>query len=197
VRLLAATVIALVACSGGKTDPPPRPPPPVPIVKHTPPAGVTTITGFDPLSGMHLDDDGHRTDTPQPAVVQPAHAGHPVDITLRSSPSGAEVAVDGRNVGATPTFSTVIADGSEHEFTFVLPHHTVARYRFVPVTSGVLHARLEPVIDEPPSGAEGDDDSPEAAPTPGAGSELVAPPPAPVAKPDAAAPSPNGFGPQP
>jgi hypothetical protein len=191
----ACALLLIAACSGGKTDAPPKP---QPAGKHAPAdrqPGVTTISGFDPQSGMHLDDDGHRTDPPQPAVVSPAHAGHPIDITLRSSPPGAEVAVDGRNVGTTPTFSSVIADGSEHEFTFVLAHHTVARYRFVPITSGVIHARLEPVADEPPPT---DDDAPEGLPVPGAGSELVAPPPAPVAKPDATAPTATpGFGPQP
>ena len=168
-----------------------RPPPPAP--------GVTTISGFDPSSGMHLDDDGHRSDVLQPATVAPAHAGKPVDITLRSSPSGAEASVDGRVVGTTPTFSSVMADGAAHEFTFVLPHHTVARYRFVPITSGVIHARLEPVPDEPPPQGD-DDDAPETAPEPAAGSVLVDPPPAPV-RPDALAPSQptpsQGLGPPP
>jgi hypothetical protein len=180
---------ALAACSSSK----PVDPPPQPLAKHAPvpaPPGVKVISGFDPASGMHVDDDGRRTDVPVPASVQPAHAGHPIDVTLRSSPPGAQVAVDGSNVGATPTFATVMADGSPHEFVFTLAHHSVARYRFVPVTSGVLHARLEQVADEPPT----DDDSP---PDPVPGVDLVAPPPAPVAKPDATPPAPSGLGPQP
>jgi hypothetical protein len=187
--------VVLAACSSGKSDVPVKP---IVAIKHAPTSpGVTTIAGFDPASGLHLDEDGHRTDTPQPTTVSPAHAGKPVDITLRSSPSGAEVAVDGKVVGNTPTFSSVMADGGAHEFTFMLPHHTVARYRFVPVTSGVIHARLDPVIDEPPQQA--DDDSPESAPAPAAGSDLVNPPPSPV-KPDAVAPPSTptqGLGPQP
>jgi hypothetical protein len=194
---LGVALVLVAACGSGKSDAPVKP---VAPVKHAPatPPGITTISGFDPASGLHVDDDDtHHTDTPQPFTVAAAHAGKPVDITLRSSPTGAEVAVDGRVVGTTPAYSSVMADGGAHEFTFMLPHHTVARYRFVPVTSGVLHARLEPVIDEPPQQA--DDDSPESAPVPGAGSDLVNPAPAPV-RPDAIAPQPTpsqGLGPQP
>lgn len=187
----------IAACSVGKSDPAPKQG--SGSARHAPsdaPPGVTTITGFDPNSGMHVDDDGHHTEIPQPAVVQPTHAGRPIDLTLRSSPPGSQVAVDGRIVGTTPTFSSVVADGSEHEFTFTLPHHTVARYRFVPITSGVIHARLEPVADEP--AADPDDDAPEGAPVPGAGSELVNPMPSPMAKPDALpTPPTGGMGPQP
>ena len=53
----------------------------------------------------------------------------------------AGVAVDGVRLGATP----VVWDGDggvPHEFTFVLAGHTLARYRFVPVTNGVVHGRL-------------------------------------------------------
>ena len=197
---VAVAIVVVAACSSGKstTDVPVKP---IVPLKHGSAAqpGITTISGFDPASGMHLDDDGdgRRTDTPQPATVAAAHAGRPVDITLRSSPSGAEASVDGRVVGNTPTFSSVMADGAAHEFTFVLPHHTVARYRFVPITSGVIHARLDPVVDEPPGQA--DEDSPESSPAPAAGSVLVNPPPAPV-RPDAIAPQPTpsqGLGPQP
>ena len=186
-KVIAALVLA--ACS---SKPAAEPPPGV--AKHVPvdaPPGIKVISGFDPSSGLHVDDDGHRNDVPQPATVQPAHAGKPIDVTLRSSPPGAQVAVDGSNVGTTPTFASVIADGSPHEFTFTLPHHTVARYRFVPVTSGVLHARLEQVTEEP--AAIDDEDA-----TPPPGADLVAPPPAPVKPPDAsAAPQPQGLGPQP
>ena len=183
-----ALLCVWAACGTSKPSADPPPPP-----KHVPadaPAGIKVISGFDPASGMHVDDDGRRTDVSQPASVSPAHAGKPIDVTLRSSPPGASVAVDGTNVGTTPTFASVIADGSPHEFTFTLPHHTVARYRFVPVTSGVLHARLEPVTEEP---VILDDEEPESAP----GADLVAPPPAPVAKPDATAPTSPGLGPQP
>jgi hypothetical protein len=171
--------------------------------------GITKISGFDPSTNMHLDDDPNAPPpAPQPAVVQPTHAGHAIDITLRSTPPGAQVMVDGTNMGVAPTFWSGQADGSPHEFTFVLAGHAVARYRFVPVTSGVIHARLEAVTDEPDAGV--DDDGANGAPVPGAGAVLVNPPPAPVARPDApaiappptvlspdAAPAATGIGPQP
>ena len=107
--------------------------------------GITAIPGFDPASGMHLDDDnpGH------PVARKPqTHAGHPIDVTLRSSPTGAMAAVDGIQIGITPTYWAGEANGREHEFTFVLDGHATARYRFVPVTSGVIHGHLEPVAEE-------------------------------------------------
>jgi len=86
--------------------------------------GITAIPGFDPASGMHLDDD---------------NPGHP---------AGAMAAVDGIQIGITPTYWAGEANGREHEFTFVLDGHATARYRFVPVTSGVIHGHLEPVAEE-------------------------------------------------
>lgn len=66
-------------------------------------------------------------------------------LTLRSTPSGAEVAVDGRTVGRTPVIHEVPADGREHEFTFLLPGHDMERYRMIPVRDGVVHATLKPL----------------------------------------------------
>ncbi len=204
-KLELLVLAAAAACSSGSAPEaakkvPPRPPHDAGL------PGITKISGFDPSSGMHLDDDTPHP--PQPAVVQPAHAGHPIDITLRSTPSGAQVMVDGTPVGTAPTFWSGTADGSPHEFTFMLAGHAVARYRFVPVTSGVIHARLEPVTEEPDAGV---DDDGTAGAVPGAGAVLVNPPPAPVAKPDAPAVAPpptvvspdatsapaGGMGPQP
>ena len=64
---------------------------------------------------------------------------------LKSDPSGATVLVDGENLGQTPKYWSGVADGSEHEFAFTKPDYALARYRFVPITSGVLHATLERV----------------------------------------------------
>jgi hypothetical protein len=103
------------------------------------------------VPGTHLDDDAlpHL----RPATAAPPHApARPIDITLRSSPPGARATVDGVPIGATPTFWTGDANGKEHEFTFVLDgrqangqRYSVARYRFVPVTSGIIHVKLEPL----------------------------------------------------
>lgn len=55
--------------------------------------------------------------------------------------------VDGVVVGTTPTYWSGTAAGRQHEFTFTLAEYQVAHYRFVPVTSGVIHARLIPIGD--------------------------------------------------
>jgi hypothetical protein len=91
---------------------------------------------------------------PSPPRSRPAapHAAHPIEIVLRSSPPGATAAVDGVPSGPTPTYWAGDADGREHEFTFVLSGYASARYRFVPITSGVVHARLEAVTDEADAG---------------------------------------------
>ena len=167
--------------------------------------GSTTIGTFDPASGMHLDDDG----VPVGASGQPLPIGalpgrpkgrpaRPIDVILRSSPPGARAAVDGTPIGVTPTYWSGDADGREHEFTFVLAKYAVARYRFVPITSGVVHARLDPIADDRP----GANLEPLIAPrlAPDAGIPAVPPvivrtPPPPVAPPptvltpDAAAPA--------
>jgi hypothetical protein len=182
VRLCAALAI-LAACSPGQSadDSPSKPAKRVWLDAGTP--GVTTIHGYDPASGMHLDEGGdHRPITP-PAS---SRAARPIDVMLRSTPSGAQVSVDGVPLGYTPAYWPGQADGREHEFVFVLAGHATARYRFVPVSSGVIHTRLERIAEEP-SGA---DRAPEGAPVPGEGSALVNPPPAPVAPKDASAPAP-------
>lgn len=112
-------------------------------------------------------------DTPRTAPASPSpRAAHPIAVTLRSTPPGATAAVDGTPVGPTPAFWSGDADGHEHEFTFELRGYALARYRFVPVTSGVVHARLDPIAEEADAGI-----SPETA-VPAAGAILVNPPPA-------------------
>jgi hypothetical protein len=108
------------------------------------PVGV----GVDP-SRMHLDDDSPT----RPVVTPPGnHQARDIEITLRSSPPGARVSVDGTALGNTPAFCNCKADGREHEFLFTLPGHAIARYRFVPITSGVLHARLDRIADDVDAG---------------------------------------------
>ena len=100
-------------------------------------------------SGGHLDDDVG------PRPVQPTaanHHGQAIDIVLRSSPSGAMAAVDGVSIGVTPTNWSGTADGQPHEFTFTRSGYAFARYRFVPITSGVIHARLEPIGEDADAG---------------------------------------------
>jgi hypothetical protein len=196
-----AVLVAIAACSTSSA-PEPHKKSTAHAARDAGPPGVTQLPGYDPTAG-HLDDDtGPRQ---QPSTLQPPHAGHAIDVMLRSAPPGATVSVDGVVVGTTPAYWYGAADGREHEFTFVLPGHAVARYRFVPVSNGFIHARLVPVSDK--SESDGEVDEGESPAVPGAGSVLVNPPPAPVVgKPDAIAPvapdaaagsAPTGFGPQP
>jgi PEGA domain-containing protein len=181
-------VAVLAAGCGGDKQPAPAPADP----PHAPAdAGVTartpTVT-LDPGNGAHLDDDVAR----RPSSNNPARQGKPIDITLRSTPSGAAAFVDGTPVGPTPTYWSGVADGRPHEFTFTLSGYDIARYRFVPITSGVIHARMSPVSEDVDAGVP----------------EIVVPPAdapvAPLAPPTVIAPAPDAppapappVGPQP
>ena len=167
-------IVVAAACSSKSTPEPAAKPAPRAHVDAGVP-GITTIHGYDPASGMHLDEGGDRRPIAPPVA---ARTSRPIDVTLRSTPSGAEVSVDGAPIGYTPTYWPGQADGREHQFTFVLKGYAIARYRFVPISSGVIHTRLEPVIDEPDAGVG---EGPEGAAVPGEGSALVNPPPAPIA----------------
>jgi hypothetical protein len=190
-------VIAAIAGCSGKS----RAPAPAVVPMDAPaarPLGPVTADVPAPLR-----DDPRR---PQPNN----RPSHPIDVILRSTPNGAEAAVDGLPLGPTPAYWNGTADGHEHEFTFVLPGHAVARYRFVPITSGVIHARLERIpSDEIDAGAPAADPPP-GIPTmaPASPTTVVAPapiPPAPIAPSpptvldDAPAPTAptSGSGPQP
>jgi hypothetical protein len=140
------SVVVLAACSSGDRGPVPKPDPtPKPAPAD---AAVARPVPIDPGNNMHLDDDvGHPT-RPTPA----SHQGRPIDITLRATPAQAdghlvEAYVDGQPVGTTPAYWAGMADGRQHMFTFVLPGYETAVYRLVPITSGVIHARLTPVSD--------------------------------------------------
>ncbi len=179
------STLALVACSSPSEPEPATRIPPVQDAGVV--DGITMISGFDPASGMHLDDDGSGATRP----ARPRnHASRPVEVTLRSTPSGAMAAVDGVQVGLTPTYWFGDADGREHEFTFVRPGRAVARYRFVPVQSGLVHARLEPA-DDRTAPALGPEIAPHFAPDAGVltpDTHVVTPPPTVITPADAAAP---------
>jgi hypothetical protein len=68
---------------------------------------------------------------------------------------------------------------------FMRRGHVTARYRFVPVTSGVIHARLERMSEELDAGVEDTTELP-GVQVPGTSPMLVNPPPAPeMVKPSA------------
>jgi hypothetical protein len=180
---LAVSLVLVASCSdGAKTESvPAKTDGPITFVPND--AGAATIapgTGSDPA--MHDDGTTHRPIQPQPLQGRERRA---IDVTLRSSPPGARVAVDGTAVGVTPAFWNGYADGREHEFVFTLPRHGIARYRFVPVSSGVIHARLDPIAEERDAGVA---PPPEVVPNPPP-SAIAPPPPPPTLVPvDAAVP---------
>jgi hypothetical protein len=124
---------------------------------------------------VHLDDYSgtQRALAPQPL---PGRERRAIDVTLRSTPPGAVASVDGTPIGNTPAFWSGYADGREHQFVFTLPGHSIARYRFVPVSSGVIHARLDRIAEEPDAGVA---PPPEVVPQP-APSAVVPPAPPPT-----------------
>jgi hypothetical protein len=131
---------------------------------------------------------------PAPARLTPGRPARPIDIVLRSSPPGATAAVDGVPIGPTPAYWSGDANGREREFTFVLPGYAFARYRFVPITSGVVHARLELLTNDPDAGVPPEmmraPDAPATAPSPSPshdGQSLPAAPSAPSVAPAAPA----------
>ncbi len=83
--------------------------------------------------------------------------GRPIELVLRSTPSGATAAIDGVAIGRTPAVWQGSTDGSPREFTFVLPGYSIARYRFIPMQSGVVHGTLGRLKSEPDAGPAGPD----------------------------------------
>ncbi|HEY4238875.1 MAG TPA: hypothetical protein VGM88_03635 [Kofleriaceae bacterium] len=142
-RLSLAAALCLCACGGGRKDPPVHDAPAVAVPEPVAPPEVPPPVATGPV---HYDDDvpDHR-----PSRAGGARAGRPIEILLRSSPVIAQVAVDGRPLGATPQLWQGEADGKLHEFTFRANGYALARYRFLPITSGVVHASLEVITDEP------------------------------------------------
>jgi hypothetical protein len=77
---------------------------------------------------------------------QPRAKRETLQIVLRSSPPGSQASVDGVIVGTTPTYWQGEKSGSPREFTFVLTGYSIARYRFVPIKDGIVHATLRPLV---------------------------------------------------
>jgi hypothetical protein len=93
---------------------------------------------------------GSPTATPAAPAPVPARPPEPpptpkFQIQLRSTPAGAEAAVDGRPAGRTPVTVDILDDGKQHEFTFLLGGYGLERYRTRPVQNGVIHARLRAI----------------------------------------------------
>jgi hypothetical protein len=127
-----AVTAASGACSsgGGKPDQQERPAPQVPD------AAVTIVE--PPLDPYADYPAGAGTKMREPRIIQ---------IMLASSPSGALAKVDGKVAGRTPTYWEGEFTGRERVFTFEMPGHTTATYRFVPIQNGFVHGKLEKVAD--------------------------------------------------
>lgn len=143
-----AIALTIAACSSGSDKPAPKPVPPIDAAVID---GITSFGAADP--NAHVDEDPTISPTARSTTKR---TGRQIEIFLRSTPTGAMASVDGLQVGRTPTY-WVGETGAEHEFTFSYPKHALARYRFFPVTTGVLHARLDPVGNDidagvPPAG---------------------------------------------
>jgi hypothetical protein len=125
-------IIALVigGCSGGEK--PPEPPPPAVVIANADAGAADAVQ----LQAADLEGVARAT----------KKAGRPIDILLRSSPVPAKVSVDGTPVGVTPQV-WIGETGSLHTFVFEAPGYAEAKFQFVPVSSGVLHPRLDPVIE--------------------------------------------------
>jgi hypothetical protein len=121
-------------------------PPPARASGSTPPSASET----EP-SGFHLDDPEVEYEIPR-RTSRP-RKGRTVQLVLRSSPPGAVAAVDGVALGPTPALWEGVVDSTPREFTFVLAGYAIARYRFVPMRSGIVHGTLEPIETEGEDGA--------------------------------------------
>jgi len=107
------------------------------------------------------------------------------------------VAVDGTVIGNTPAYWLGTADGREHEFLFTMKGYAIARYRFVPLVSGVVHGRLDRITDDLDAGVA---PPPEVVPQRHPQGPMITPPAPPTITPDAAAPTEPtmpGLGPHP
>lgn len=97
------------------------------------------------LDGADIEYEAARRE------VRP-HKGRPIELVLRSTPPGAVAAIDGMPIGPTPTVWQGATDGRPREFTFVLPGYAIARYKFIPMQSGVVHGTLGRLKSEPDAG---------------------------------------------
>ncbi len=122
-RLLLVASLLVIAC-GSRPE----------SAKHAPTAAGAGTTDATPASR-----DAPAAAASTPPAPPPRSRLH---IQLRSTPPGAEAAVDGSPVGRTPTIAEIEDDGREHEFTFLLAGYGLERYRTRPVQSGVIHAQM-------------------------------------------------------
>lgn len=135
--------------------------------------GVTRVPAYDPAAGFHLDD----APSTRPTGRMPPREKKWTQILLRSTPTGAMAAVDGVRLGPTPVLWEGVLDGQPREFTFVMAGHALARYRFVPITGGIVHGTLVKITDDKDAGVP---DIPQVQPPPNRRQPPPPPPPTPT-----------------
>jgi hypothetical protein len=126
------TFVALAGCSKREDAPAATPAPP------SAPAAAPTAAAAAPAAAAATP----AASAPAPPRPPPVATIH---LQLRSTPPGADVAVDGRPVGRTPAMTDVPVDDREHEVTFVLPGYALERYRTRAVQNGVIHATMHAI----------------------------------------------------
>jgi hypothetical protein len=125
-------ILVASACSGTAQDPKPEPAP-----------MVASDGGADAVSQPIA-----ATPTAPPVPKRPTR---PIEIILRSTPGESEAWVDGAYIGITPQVWGG-ETGAPHTFMFKKAGYAMAQYRFVPVTTGILHPRLDPVAEDVDAG---------------------------------------------
>jgi hypothetical protein len=171
----ASTGTPTTPTTGAPTTPTgtPTTPTSTPASRSTAPGTATAATAGQDPSSFHLDDPDVEYEVPRRSSR--SRRGRQIEIVLRSSPPGAVAAVDGVAIGPTPSLWQGFTDTTPREFTFVLPGYAIARYRFIPTRSGIVHGTLEPIKVEEEPGRPGR-----------AGGDRAARGPAPQAAPSAA-----------
>ena len=126
-RALLVLLVALAACGGKKAQARADDP----AVAAPPDAGAAVVPAANLTTPSRLPTSGRPR----------------LHLSLRSTPSGAAAAIDGRVVGTTPVRWEMEDDGRVHDFAFTLGGYEPWRLRFSPSHDGVVHAPLRALPD--------------------------------------------------
>jgi len=117
-------------------------------------AGLPDASAQRPARGLdqdlHFDSYNRETDATVPVRRSRRDRDDELELLLRSTPPGARAEVDGKPVGVTPVLYRAPRDGKARQFTFVRAGYSMARYRFVPTRSGIVHGTLDALAEPMP-----------------------------------------------
>jgi hypothetical protein len=145
-RLAAGVLLLTLAAACSSNDAPTPAPPTEQELLQAPPAPVGPDARMPPIAALPPGGTDIEPELGSAHAARVTHRTHFVELILRSTPPGATAAVNGIVAGTTPTYWQGEVSDRPVDVTFVLPGHALARYRFVPVRSGVVHASLDPLI---------------------------------------------------